>query len=33
MFAFEPERGNYALLAANVADNGCTGRVTAVDRP
>jgi FkbM family methyltransferase len=32
VFAFEPERGNYALLAANVADNGYTGRVTAVNK-
>jgi FkbM family methyltransferase len=32
VFAFEPERGNYALLAANVADNGYADRVTAVNK-
>ncbi|MEA2384560.1 MAG: hypothetical protein QOH72_4531 [Solirubrobacteraceae bacterium] len=32
VYAFEPERGNFALLAANVADNGYAQRVTAVNK-
>jgi FkbM family methyltransferase len=32
VYAFEPERGNYALLAANVAANGYAGRVTTVNK-
>jgi FkbM family methyltransferase len=32
VFAFEPERGNFALLAENVATNGYADRVTAVNK-
>jgi FkbM family methyltransferase len=32
VYAFEPERGNFAVLAANVADNGYAQRVTAVNK-
>src|SRR3954451_787057 len=32
VFAFEPERGNFALLAENVAANGYADRVSAVNK-
>jgi len=32
VYTFEPERGNYALLATNVAANGYTARVTTVNK-
>src|SRR3954463_8117512 len=32
VYTFEPERGNYALLASNVAANGYAGRVTTVNK-
>src|SRR4051812_36357932 len=32
VYAFEPERGNFALLAENVAANGYADRVTAVNK-
>jgi FkbM family methyltransferase len=32
VFAFEPERGNFALLTENVAANGYADRVTAVNQ-
>jgi len=32
VYAFEPERGNFALLAENVATNGYADRVTAVNK-
>ena len=32
VFAFEPERGNFALLVENVANNGYADRVTAVNK-